>query len=224
MTEHAKKSRKRKTPTTAEKILAAAEQLFGQHGYDGTSMRDVAQKAGVNKALVFYHYGSKAELFDTIINRYYTAHRETIERSLARSRGEPRERVHQLIDDYLDFIESHTLYPRLIQQEVARRSGRLGQIRSNLAQLSRAVGALLDEFTPNNGPLATRHFFMSVSGMVINYFTYAPALGELWGADPLSPDMLKERREHVHWMVETIIDRLVSESATAVAAGVDANP
>jgi AcrR family transcriptional regulator len=211
--------RKDAEPSTAEKILAAAEELLGEHGYDGTSMRDVARRAGVNKALVFYHYGSKGELFDTIIERYYEAHRKAIQASLTRAQGEPRDRIHQLIDDYLDFIEENSLYPRLIQQEVARRSGRLTRIRKNLAELSRAVGAILEAFTPSKGPLATRHFFMTVSGMVINYYTYAPVLGDMWGTDPMSAEARHERRRHLHWMVETVLDRLITEGAAATTTG-----
>ncbi|RME72544.1 MAG: TetR/AcrR family transcriptional regulator [Planctomycetota bacterium] len=208
---NAKRKRRSGGPSTAEKIFEAAEKLLGEKGYEGTSMRDVAELAGVNKALVFYHFGSKGELFDAVIDRYYKAHRETIERSLSRTYGSTRDRVHRLIDDYLDFMERNRLYPRLIQQEVARRSGRVHQIRRNLVELSRAVGKLLDDLTPEDGPLATRHLFMSVSGMVVNYFTYAPALDELWGGDPMEPARLNERREHIHWMIETILDRLVAE-------------
>lgn len=63
LSEQAKESR--------DKILKAAEELFSTKGFDGTSVREVAEKAGVNKALIFYYFKSKEEilqsLFDTLI-------------------------------------------------------------------------------------------------------------------------------------------------------------
>ncbi len=50
-------------PSTKEAIRAAAARLFPEHGYVGTSVRDIASAAGVDPALVIRHFGSKEELF-----------------------------------------------------------------------------------------------------------------------------------------------------------------
>jgi len=49
--------------TTREQVLAAARELFQHQGYDATSIRQVARAAGVDPALVHYHFGTKADLF-----------------------------------------------------------------------------------------------------------------------------------------------------------------
>lgn len=49
--------------SSREALLAAAGVLFTEHGYDGVSTREIAEKAGVNLALIQYHFGSKAKLF-----------------------------------------------------------------------------------------------------------------------------------------------------------------
>ena len=54
---------------TRERILDAAEQLFMQHGYDGTSMRLVTGEAGVNLAAANYHFGSKEALMQAVLRR-----------------------------------------------------------------------------------------------------------------------------------------------------------
>jgi AcrR family transcriptional regulator len=54
---------------TKEKILDAAEALFGEHGYAATSLRHVISKAGVNLAAIHYHFGSKQDLLDQVILR-----------------------------------------------------------------------------------------------------------------------------------------------------------
>jgi AcrR family transcriptional regulator len=54
---------------TKEKILDAAEGLFGEYGYSSTSLRHIIAKAGVNLAAIHYHFGSKQDLLDQVILR-----------------------------------------------------------------------------------------------------------------------------------------------------------
>lgn len=50
-------------------ILAAAERVFGTHGYAGASMRQIAEEAGVAQALLHYHYASKDRLYEAVFER-----------------------------------------------------------------------------------------------------------------------------------------------------------
>jgi AcrR family transcriptional regulator len=50
-----------------EHILSVAEELFGEKGFDGTSVRDIAQSAGVNLAMISYYFGSKEKLLESLI-------------------------------------------------------------------------------------------------------------------------------------------------------------
>jgi len=54
---------------TRTRILDAAEELFMQHGFEGTSMRTLTSKAGVNLAAVNYHFGSKDALIEAVFRR-----------------------------------------------------------------------------------------------------------------------------------------------------------
>ncbi|MFE3602485.1 TetR/AcrR family transcriptional regulator [Streptomyces sp. NPDC059142] len=57
------------TPDTRTQILDAAERLFAEHGYRGTSVRAITELAGANLAAVGYHFGSKAELMAAVARR-----------------------------------------------------------------------------------------------------------------------------------------------------------
>ncbi|MER7638405.1 TetR/AcrR family transcriptional regulator [Streptomyces sp. NPDC126522] len=57
------------TPDTRTQILDAAEHLFAEHGYRGTSVRAITTRAGANLAAVGYHFGSKAELMAAVVRR-----------------------------------------------------------------------------------------------------------------------------------------------------------
>jgi len=53
---------------TKDKIIRAAEQLFSEKGFDGTSVNEIAEKAGVNKPLIYYYFKSKDGLLDFLID------------------------------------------------------------------------------------------------------------------------------------------------------------
>ena len=191
-------------------ILEAADALFGEVGFDGVSVRDIAGRAGVNKALVFYYYGSKDGLFEVVVERFYAAHAAALASAFA-AEGSQRERFHRKIDAYVDFIDANRNYPRLMQRQVAAGTEGLDLIRRGLTPLFEWTQRILSEVCPERGPLAARHYWVTFSGAVINYFTYGPVLAPLWGADPGAPEAVAERRAHLHWLVDVILDGLDRE-------------
>ena len=54
---------------TKDRILGAAEELFAQYGFAGTSLRQVTSRADVNIAAVNYHFGSKENLVNEVFRR-----------------------------------------------------------------------------------------------------------------------------------------------------------
>ena len=191
----------------AEEILNAADALFGELGYDGVSVRDIAERAGVKKAAVFYYFDGKEALLEQVLERYYAAHHASLAQAFE-AEGPLRERVHGAIDAYLDFIDTHRSYPRLVQGLVVGRPEFHHHIQKNLEPLFRWTEAALAEVAPVDGPLAARQFFLTLSGAVINTFTYAPVLEPMWGGDPLSAEAIAERRAHLRWLIDALMDSL----------------
>jgi AcrR family transcriptional regulator len=56
---------------TRERVLAAARRLFSERGYDGATIRDIAQAAGMSTGAVFASFADKSELFDEILTADY---------------------------------------------------------------------------------------------------------------------------------------------------------
>lgn len=54
-------------------ILDAADELFGQKGFDGTSTNDILEKVGIARGTLYYHFKSKADIMDALIERYNTS-------------------------------------------------------------------------------------------------------------------------------------------------------
>lgn len=192
-----------------ERILDAARALFCRRGYDGVSMRDVAERAGEKKASVFYHFHSKALLFDAVLESYYAAHAAALD-GVDVAQGGVKQRLRRLIDHTIDFVEDNHAFVRLVQMEIARDSEVVPRIRAGLARLEGRVEDALRDVAPSDGPLAARQFFVTFSGIINTYFVYAPALAPLWKDDPLDARSRRERREHVHWVADALLARLVA--------------
>lgn len=203
--------RRHRSTETPARILQAADELFTARGFAAVSVRDVAQAAGVNKALVFYHFQSKEALFEKVLELYYARHTEALASVLA-AEGDLRERLHNVLDAYLDFIEDNLRYPALVQREIASGSDVRAPIQRGQAMLYEWFERTFAGFSSETGPLSTRQFFVSIMGLVITYYVSAPVLDQFWSGDPLSVANRRERREHLHWVVDTLLARLAAEA------------
>ena len=98
--------------TTKEKLLDAAEKLFARKGYHGTSLRTITREAGVDLALVNYHFGGKQGLFESVIERRGAMLNAERIRRLAEFRRQAAPEppatesvVNAFFDPILDFLE-----------------------------------------------------------------------------------------------------------------------
>jgi len=62
-----------KSLATRRCILEAAQRLFASHGYHGASIRDIVQACGVSNAVLYYHFGSKQNLYFEVLGEYIAA-------------------------------------------------------------------------------------------------------------------------------------------------------
>ncbi|MCP4448170.1 MAG: TetR/AcrR family transcriptional regulator [Myxococcales bacterium] len=201
MTSHASK----KKGEASSNILRAAEEPFASKGFAAVSVRDIAQLAKVNKALVFYYYDNKATLLRKVLEQYYAAHVEAL--SPTDAELSLREQVHALLTSYLDFIEDNSRYIHIVQHELLPNGENLKVIRDGMTLLFARVKHVLGELS-GEGALHARQFFLSFSGLVVAYFTYAPVLDQIWDSDPLSASNRRERREHLHWVIDQMFNGL----------------
>ncbi len=93
-----------------DRILDSAETLFAKHGFDGVSMRMVAERAEVDLALASYHFGSKRGLFDAVLLRRAEVLNKTrldaLEKCQAEA-GESGPTVEAIIDAFLKPMLAH---------------------------------------------------------------------------------------------------------------------
>jgi AcrR family transcriptional regulator len=99
-------------------ILNVAEELFGEHGYEGTSTRMLATKAGVNVAMISYYFGSKEKLFEALVEERTRFMREHLQ-FLNRNVEDSWEKIELAIEAYVDRIFSNHRFHRILYREIS---------------------------------------------------------------------------------------------------------
>jgi AcrR family transcriptional regulator len=112
-------------------ILDAALDVFARHGYHAASIDDIAQAAGVSKALIYEHFPSKRDLHAALLERHVGELFERLVRSAATS--EPGEvRLQAGVDAFLGFVEERPqafrmLFRDAVEPDVAESLDRIGR-------------------------------------------------------------------------------------------------
>lgn len=111
-------ARKTKGERTRAKIVEAALELFREHGYEATTMRAVADAAGVSLGNAYYYFRSKDELLLAFYDRLQEEELAAAERALDGVKG-LRERLRALISSKLDVIEPYHRFSALLFKSAA---------------------------------------------------------------------------------------------------------
>lgn len=98
-------------------IIDAAEKLFATNGFDGTSVRDIAQEAGVNIAMISYYFGSKEKLMEAVFEKRTVDAKLRVENLLQNKDLSPIQKVNALIDDYVDKIIAQQQFHKIMLRE-----------------------------------------------------------------------------------------------------------
>src|SRR3989442_11547647 len=83
------RARRRDAAATRDALLAAGTELFAERGYDGVPVWAIAQKAGVNKAMINYHFGGKRKLYRAIVSATFGEMVASVERLAEAPRPAP---------------------------------------------------------------------------------------------------------------------------------------
>ena len=137
-------------------ILSAAENLFTRHGYAGTSIRNIADAAGVNPALVHYYFNSKHNLLATVLKRSL----EPIIDALAGLKNNEKASVEDITGLLISMMAKNPNIPRLLTREVLLPGGemqdyfienlapQLGGTLPSILERQKKAGILRDDLDP----------------------------------------------------------------------------
>ncbi len=110
-----------KDEKTEDHILTAAEKVFQRKGMDGARMQEIANEAGINKAMLHYYYRSKRFLFEAVFSKAFSIIAPEINRVV--NEDIPLfDKIVKFTNSYIDFIQKHPYLPNFIIQELNRDS------------------------------------------------------------------------------------------------------
>lgn len=99
-------------------LLGAGRRLFAAHGYKGASVRAITGAARANIGAITYHFGSKAALYDAVLEGTLTPFRERL-RAAAQGAGSPLERVQSFVRAFFEHLYEHPELRGLMVRELS---------------------------------------------------------------------------------------------------------
>lgn len=100
-------------------ILSVAEGLFAGKGFEGTSVRDIAQAAGINVAMISYYFGSKEKLLFSLIEERAERSSDMLKNLTRNQTMSPWEKMAYLIDFYVDFMLKNRNYHAITSRQLS---------------------------------------------------------------------------------------------------------
>jgi AcrR family transcriptional regulator len=117
---------------TRQQILATAQRLFTDLGYDATSLQMIADEMGLTKAAVYYHFRAKSDILHAAMKPGIERLKSLLDESAA-IRGR-RARIEHLVDGFVDFLVQHRLFASMTSIDPAAKRDRLESTKDTLAQ------------------------------------------------------------------------------------------
>jgi AcrR family transcriptional regulator len=108
-----------KNQDTEGQILNAAESVFQKKGMDGARMQEIADEAGINKAMLHYYYRNKQLLFEAVFTKAFSLLAPQLNKIL-NDDSSIEDKVKNFTHNYITFISKHPYLPNFIIQELNR--------------------------------------------------------------------------------------------------------
>lgn len=191
---------------TRAAILVAATQEFAQHGLGGARVDRIAQRAGINKRMLYYYFGNKDDLFLEVLEAAYEQIRQQ-ERQLNLTQVEPAEAIRRLVAFTWNYYLENPEFLTLLNSENLHRAQHLKKSKKVRTMHSPFV-AMIEEvlqrgtkaglFRAGVDPV---QLYISIAGLSYFYLGNNHTLSTIFDRNLMAPKARMERLSHMSDLV-----------------------
>jgi AcrR family transcriptional regulator len=187
---------------TRNKLLDSAGQVFADSGYHAATIREICARAGVNVALVNYHFGDKLELYTEVLRYSIGASQNGIIQEALKKTGPPEEALRELILAMLQRVcraDRPGWHFRLMVHELAQPTPAMENVidetmRPIYERFRELIGTILQ--LPRDHD-TTRLCAHSVIAQTVHYVHSRPVISRLWPDLELNPERIAQLATHI---------------------------
>jgi len=192
-------------------ILAAARGEFAEYGLGGARMDRIAERAGLNKRLIYYYFDDKEKLFQAVLEQAYRDIREQ-ENTLHLLDLEPAAAVRRLIEFTWNYYLEHPEFITLLNSANLHKARHLEgseRARALNSPLIETLAEILERGRRQGafrGGVDPVQLYVSIAGLSYFYLSNNHTLSAIFGRDLMAPKALNERLSH---MADVILGYLI---------------
>jgi len=193
--------RGRDAERTRLEIRRAALSEFAERGLGGARIDSIAERAGINKKLIYYYFGSKEKLFLSALELTYADIREA-ELELDLEHLDPIEAVRQLVSFTWNHFLAHPEFLVMLNSENLHRARHLKESQ-HIRELNSPIVRMLDDILERGrrqgvfrGGVDPVHLYITIAALSYFYLSNNPTLSVIFGRDLMTPKALAERLSH----------------------------
>ena len=194
------------------RILAAGAAEFAAYGYAGAGVDRIAARARLNKAMIYYHFGSKAGLYRTLLADMFE---QTNARAwdIARSEGDPISKLQAFVAALARELRARPHIPPMMLREISDGGRRLdGDVQKVATGVREALAAILHE------GVQAGVFRSDVHPLLVHMTIIGPLLLHMAGAASRAQSRILKREELAVALHDTVVDHIVTSVRNAVVA------
>ena len=185
--------------TTKEKIIQSAHNVFIRKGMDGARMQEIADEAGINKALLHYYFHSKEQLFKEV---FYGILSKLIPGLVRIFKGEGTllDKIEALVTEYDTFMLRNPYLPQFVFREINRDPDQLSGFMSDQGLNFELIERMINQEVNagNIRPITFPHLFANLIGMIVIPYIGRPLFQrKLFKNDPVEYDRFLDERKGV---------------------------
>lgn len=185
--------------STREAIIVEARRCFAEHGYEGTSLNEIAEAVGIRRPSLLHHFPSKEAIYSEVFTISLAEWSIRVEDAVSRGL-EGWQKVDLVITTGFRFFQENPEFVRIISREALDDGANLGiDLGAALRPfLQRAMGWFEREIDAGHfRRVDTEQLLITAYSIMFGYFSEAPFLTSLLDRDPMSPEALDARLKHV---------------------------